>query len=388
MRRDLDVDLDVVAAAAQAPDRSKLREVFREFELRDPLRRLEEFLGAERGRAGAAWRRPRSAPRACGPDGSPTSRFLRGDELVLVVRAPAVPEGELLARRRLVALRRRRRRRGADRRDRRSGAARRGRRRAAGRRLRRQGARRRRRRTSSTTRCSAPTCSSRRGAATRCASCSRSAASARPASRTSSPPRRCSSASCRPGSASRSSSATSSAVMEEIELPLVAVLRRMELDGRAPEHRAPARDHRARARGDPHARARDLASSPGTEFVIGSPQQLGEVLFVKLGLSKKRRGKTGFSTDARVLQAIRDEHEIIPLIERWRELNQLDKTYFSVLPQLVDATVADPHDVPAGGRHDRPPGVDEPEHAERPDPHRARARDPRLLRRRRRATSC
>ena len=57
----------------------------------------------------------------------------------------------------------------------------------------------------------------------------------------------------------------------------------------------------------------------------------------KLGLSRKRRGKTGFSTDARVLQAIRDEHPIVPKIERWRELNQLDKTYFSVLPQLVDA---------------------------------------------------
>ena len=38
-----------------------------------------------------------------------------------------------------------------------------------------------------------------------------------------------------------------------------------------------------------------------------------------------------------MLQAIRDEHEIIPKIERWRELNQLDKTYFSVLPQLTDA---------------------------------------------------
>ena len=72
------------------------------------------------------------------------------------------------------------------------------------------------------------------------------------------------------------------------------------------------------------------------EFVIGSPQQLGQILFEKLGLSKKRRGKTGFSTDARVLQAIRDEHEIIPKIERWRELNQLTKTYLDVLPQLVD----------------------------------------------------
>jgi DNA polymerase-1 len=61
------------------------------------------------------------------------------------------------------------------------------------------------------------------------------------------------------------------------------------------------------------------------------------VLFTKLGLSKKRRGKTGFSTDARVLQAIRDEHEIIPKIERWRELNQLSKTYLEPLPQMVDA---------------------------------------------------
>src|SRR6195952_1782107 len=45
MQRDLPVDLDVAAEAGRAPDRSKLREVFREFELRDPLRRLEEVLG-------------------------------------------------------------------------------------------------------------------------------------------------------------------------------------------------------------------------------------------------------------------------------------------------------------------------------------------------------
>ena len=73
------------------------------------------------------------------------------------------------------------------------------------------------------------------------------------------------------------------------------------------------------------------------------------MLFEKLGLSKKRRGKTGFSTDARVLQAIRDEHEIVPKVERWRELNQLEKTYLDVLPQLTDAEVADPHDLPPGG---------------------------------------
>ena len=170
------------------------------------------------------------------------------------------------------------------------------------------------------------------------------------------------------------------AVMEEIELPLVPVLRAMELEG-VRLNTGRLREITTRVREEIRTLELEIWEHAGTEFVIGSPQQLGEILFTKLELSKKRRGKTGFSTDARVLQAIRDEHPIIPLIERWRELNQLDKTYFSVLPQLVDARLAHPHDVPAGRRDDRPAGVDEPEHAERPDPHRARARDPRLLRR-------
>jgi len=71
------------------------------------------------------------------------------------------------------------------------------------------------------------------------------------------------------------------------------------------------------------------------EFTIGSPQQLGQVLFDKLGLSKKRRGKTGFSTDARVLAAIREEHEIIAKVEAWRELTKLKSTYLDALPELI-----------------------------------------------------
>ena len=69
--------------------------------------------------------------------------------------------------------------------------------------------------------------------------------------------------------------------------------------------------------------------------MIGSPQQLGQILFEKLGLSRKRRGKTGFSTDARVLQAIRDEHPIIPKIERFRELSKLVQTYLDALPNWI-----------------------------------------------------
>ena len=73
----------------------------------------------------------------------------------------------------------------------------------------------------------------------------------------------------------------------------------------------------------------------GEEFTIGSPQQLAPILFDKLGLSKKRRGKTGFSTDARVLAAIRSEHEIIPAIEQWRELTKLKSTYLDAFPELI-----------------------------------------------------
>jgi DNA polymerase-1 len=125
-------------------------------------------------------------------------------------------------------------------------------------------------------------------------------------------------------------------LLHEIELPLVHVLRGMERAGvRLDTQRlAQIAD---RVRGEIHGLEQEVWELAGDQFVIGSPQQLGEILFVKLGLSKKRRGKTGFSTDARVLQAIRDEHPIIPKVERWRELNQLIKTYFDVLPQLCDA---------------------------------------------------
>jgi DNA polymerase-1 len=123
--------------------------------------------------------------------------------------------------------------------------------------------------------------------------------------------------------------------MRDVELPLVPVLRQMEREGvRLNVERLGYVADRV------HGELRDLEDEiyglADEEFTIGSPQQLGEILFVKLGLSKKRRGKTGFSTDARVLQQIRDEHPIVPKIERWRELNQLAKTYLDVLPQLVD----------------------------------------------------
>jgi DNA polymerase-1 len=124
-------------------------------------------------------------------------------------------------------------------------------------------------------------------------------------------------------------------LFKEVELPLVDVLVDLEragikLDtGRLAEISTDVQAQIETLEAEIH----ELA---GTEFTIGSPQQLGEILFEKLGLSRKRRGKTGFSTDARVLQAIRSEHEIIPKVERWRELSKLKSTYLDALPLLVD----------------------------------------------------
>ncbi|MBF6618790.1 MAG: DNA polymerase I [Patulibacter sp.] len=125
-------------------------------------------------------------------------------------------------------------------------------------------------------------------------------------------------------------------LLRDVELPLVDVLREMEREGvklsvpRLDEVGSEVRAEIAELQEKIHGLA-------GRPFTIGSPKQLGEVLFDELGLTKKRRGKTGFSTDARVLQQIRDEHEIVPLIERWRELSTLTKTYLDVLPKLAAA---------------------------------------------------
>jgi DNA polymerase-1 len=124
-------------------------------------------------------------------------------------------------------------------------------------------------------------------------------------------------------------------LLEEVELPLVRVLREMEQAGvKLDTERLQEISTRVKAEAD--ELEREIFALAGEEFTLGSPRQLEEILFGKLGLSRKRRGKTGYSTDARVLQAIRSEHEIIPKIERWRELTKLAQTYLDALPLLVD----------------------------------------------------
>jgi DNA polymerase-1 len=331
MVRDVEVDFDVAAAAAGEPDRSRLREVFREFELRDPLRRLEEALGAGDAAAPA----PVAETRLTATVREATLVDLRGDdEIALAAIAPEIPEDQLFSEElpwRWAAF--------------------------AG--------------ESEVLVGEAADPGSVAEAAGDRPVVAHDAKALRTVPRTLThdtevaaylldPARRgypleelaqdhglgadvddaaahdalviCALAALQ---RERLRALGLDRLLEEVELPLVHVLRQMELAGIKLDCPLLARISE-RVQGEVLELERDIYDLAGTEFHIGSPQQLAEVLFVKLGLSRKRRGKTGYSTDARVLQAIRDEHEIIPKIERYRELTKLAQTYLDALPSLCD----------------------------------------------------
>jgi DNA polymerase-1 len=119
-----------------------------------------------------------------------------------------------------------------------------------------------------------------------------------------------------------------------IELPLTAVLASMEDAGvKIDEYRMGEITARLRDRVEElEARAYELA---GEEFMLGSTQQVARILFEKLELTPGRKGKTGYSTDTRVLRTIRGEHEIVGVIEEWREYSKLLNTYLGPLPSLI-----------------------------------------------------
>ncbi len=120
----------------------------------------------------------------------------------------------------------------------------------------------------------------------------------------------------------------------EIELPLTEVLAAMEAAGvKVDTYRMGEITARLADRVEElEAKAYELA---GEEFMLGSTQQVARVLFEELGLTPGRKGKTGYSTDTRVLRSIRGEHEIVGVIEEWREYSKLLNTYLGPLPTLI-----------------------------------------------------
>ncbi len=125
-------------------------------------------------------------------------------------------------------------------------------------------------------------------------------------------------------------------LLEEVELPLSSVLARMQANGVAldvgylEEMAEGVRDKMSALR----AQIYELA---GEEFNLNSPPQLRAILYDKLKLSPgKKTPKGQLSTDASVLEKLRDVHPIVDAILSWRELDKLNSTYLEALPKQVD----------------------------------------------------
>ena len=123
-------------------------------------------------------------------------------------------------------------------------------------------------------------------------------------------------------------------LFREVEMPLLPVLARMELAGVSidRDQLAAMSVEFAATLADLEARIYELVGHP---FNIGSPKQLEQILFHELGLTGTKRTRTGYSTDASVLEELRDKHEAVGLILEHRQISKLKGTYVDALPGLV-----------------------------------------------------
>ena len=122
----------------------------------------------------------------------------------------------------------------------------------------------------------------------------------------------------------------------EIEVPLAPVLAKMEIAGVQIDTRE-LRTMGAQIDTAIEALQRHIYDLSGEEFNIGSPQQLGNVLFGKLQIPSGKKNKTGWATGVEVLQGLAREYPICALVLEWREVTKLKNTYVDVIPTLVDA---------------------------------------------------
>ena len=124
-------------------------------------------------------------------------------------------------------------------------------------------------------------------------------------------------------------------LMRDVEIPLSRVLAHMELHGILVDVRG------LRALSTEMGREmvrleQEIWDLAGERFSVGSPKQLGEVLFGKLGLPKGKRTKTGWSTDVSVLEELSHVHPICAGVLEWRSNSKLKSTYCDSLPTLVN----------------------------------------------------
>ena len=127
-------------------------------------------------------------------------------------------------------------------------------------------------------------------------------------------------------------------IYEEIELPLAPVLASMEAKGILLESQALA-EFSVQLKQSIEELGGEVFELAGREFNIGSPKQLGDILYVHLGLPQpQKRGKTKApSTASDVLEGLRDKHAIVDKVLDWRQQTKLKSTYVDALPLLVAA---------------------------------------------------
>ena len=122
---------------------------------------------------------------------------------------------------------------------------------------------------------------------------------------------------------------------ENIEKKLSKVLASMEIIGFGTDRKI-LEEIKAQLDQQIEELTQDIYDLAGSEFNINSTKQLGEVLFKDLELPVIKKTKTGFSTDASVLDKLRDKHPIIEKIERYRETYKLRSTYIEGLENAID----------------------------------------------------
>lgn len=131
-------------------------------------------------------------------------------------------------------------------------------------------------------------------------------------------------------------------LFQQVELPLTHILSRMEIAGIKVD-----RAQLARMSEEFGERIRDLEEKiyilAGETFNVSSPRQLGHILFEKLGLPKGKKTKTGYSTNAKVLDDLAGEHEIVALVLEYRQLVKLKGTYTDGLAALIDPATSTLH---------------------------------------------
>ena len=124
-------------------------------------------------------------------------------------------------------------------------------------------------------------------------------------------------------------------LFDEVEIPLTAVLARMECAGvRVDEgHLGLLSEEFEKELARIEAEIYRLA---GEKFLVGSPKQLQVILFEKLGLPILKKTKTGYSTAENVLEQLTEHHELPAQVLAWRKLSKLKSTYIDALPRLID----------------------------------------------------